>query len=363
MGPAEIKYDGEAVSFTVDGETVVSITRDDAVSASLENVAAVTTNSLERALADYEEQDATSVSAVFLSDVPADEFDPDLSTRDVWLGFLGSRLTAEIGRGLKQDETPVVHVAKLLAPLLQRHHAELVGSFNDEQEGHVVEVHSVGQLGADRTLGELFDLATEAQALLDAAVGAGQLTARTVRGLLAGGHIAALLGQPEAPWIDAKEIPHRLEGEASGVELGKDVAAFANTGDDAIVVWGVRTAKAPAGGDVLDAVRPFELAKVGLDALRSALAARLVPLLTDVDIQVVEVREGTGYGVGWIFIPAQGAHIRPVLVRGALEGTKYLGTHVSVPVRVGEDTRHWDASTLHSLIQAGRVALQQTEEK
>jgi hypothetical protein len=69
-----------------------------------------------------------------------------------------------------------------------------------------------------------------------------------------------LLGQPEASWIDAKEIPHRLDGDASGVELGKDVAAFANTGDDAIVVWGVRTAKAPAGGDVLDAVRPFEVA-------------------------------------------------------------------------------------------------------
>lgn len=189
------------------------------------------------------------------------------------------------------------------------------------------------------------------------------MTALTVRDLLAGGHVTALLGQPEASWIDAKEIPHRLDGDASGVELGKDVAAFANTGEDAIVVWGIRTAKVPAGGDVLDVVRPFELANVDLEALRSALAARLVPLLTDVDIAVAEVRPGTGYGVGWIFIPAQPAHVRPVLVRGAVEGNRYLGTHVSVPVRVGEDTRHWDASTLHSLIQAGRVALQQIDEK
>jgi hypothetical protein len=184
-----------------------------------------------------------------------------------------------------------------------------------------------------------------------------------VRDLIAGGHVSALLGQAEVSWIDAKEIPHRLDGDASGVELAKDVAAFANTGEDAIVVWGVRTAKAAAGGDVLDAVRPFELAKVDLEALRSALAARLVPLLTDVDIQVAELRPGTGYGVGWIFIPAQPAHVRPVLVRGAVEGDKYLGTHVSVPLRVGEDTRHWDASTLHSLIQAGRVALQRMEDK
>ena len=37
-----------------------------------------------------------------------------------------------------------------------------------------------------------------------------------------------------------------------------------------------------------------------------------------------------------------------ILVRGALAGEKVIGTHVSVPFRVGEDTRHWDASELSS---------------
>lgn len=120
----------------------------------------------------------------------------------------------------------------------------------------------------------------------------------------------------------------------------------------------MKSAKGPSGGDVLDTVRPFPLTSVDLDQLRGALAARLVPLLTDIDIQVVEVRQGSGYGLGWIFIPAQPDYVRPVLVRGAVEGNKVFGTHISVPFRVGEDTRHWDASTLHSVIQAGRVALQ-----
>ena len=54
-----------------------------------------------------------------------------------------------------------------------------------------------------------------------------------------------------------------------------------------------------------------------------------MPLLTDVDIQVVEVRQGTGYGLGWIYIPAQPSHVRPVLVRGAFAGEKVLGTHIA----------------------------------
>lgn len=55
---------------------------------------------------------------------------------------------------------------------------------------------------------------------------------------------------------------------------------------------------------MLDALRPFEVSSVDLPALRSALADRLTPLLTDVEIDVVEVRAGSGYGLGWVFIPS-----------------------------------------------------------
>jgi hypothetical protein len=45
------------------------------------------------------------------------------------------------------------------------------------------------------------------------------------------------------------------------------------------------------------------------------------------------------------------------MVTGMLSGGRVIGTYVSVPIRVGEYTSHWDASMIHSLVQAGRVAL------
>ncbi len=251
-------------------------------------------------------------------------------------------------------------VEELLKPLLERHIAVYDGDYRDDHDGHPIENYSLSLAGGDRTIQELFELARDSQALLDAADGVGALNARAVRDLVAGGRAGALVGQPEASWIDVKVVPHHLGGDGSGIELGKDVAAFANTGEDAIIVWGLSTTKAH-GGDVISATRPFELTSVDIVAIRSALADRLVPLLTDIEIQLVELR--AGYGFGWIFIPAQPSFVQPVLVRGAIEGNRVFGTHISVPFWVEEDTRHWDASTVHSLIQAGRVALQRIDDR
>ncbi|WP_445151363.1 AlbA family DNA-binding domain-containing protein [Baekduia sp. Peel2402] len=363
MSASELRYDPEAVALFIGAEQVVDIARDDAVVASVEAVSKASVTSMERALGEYEEADGATVSAVYLSDVPANEFDGDQSPRDLPLSFIGGRLMAEIGRGLDREDGLPFDVAGLLAPLLERYGGSYGDSFRDEQEGHWFELHSLALAGDERTMGELFEMATNAQALLDAASGNGALTARTVRDLLAGGHAQALVGQPESSWIDAKAIPHKLDGEGASFELGKDVAAFANLGQDAIIVFGLVTEPGASGGDVIDRVHPFKLSSVNVPALANALADRLVPLLTDLDIGLVESRAGSGYGYGWLFIPQQPPHVRPVLVRGALAGDKVLGAHISIPWRVGEDTRHWDASTVHALIQAGRVALEQAEQR
>lgn len=64
MSETKIEYDAETVSFTIGGETAVWISRDDAVMASLETIAAITTSSFERALTDYEEQDRRVRNAI-----------------------------------------------------------------------------------------------------------------------------------------------------------------------------------------------------------------------------------------------------------------------------------------------------------
>ena len=90
----EIRYDPEAVAFTIDGEQEILISRDDAVVAPLDLVRDVEVAGFERALSEYEDKDGARAGYVFLSDVPVEKFDPDMSKRDVALTFLGGQLSA-----------------------------------------------------------------------------------------------------------------------------------------------------------------------------------------------------------------------------------------------------------------------------
>jgi hypothetical protein len=94
----EIKYDAELGCLTVAGQITIAIERDDAVVASLEAVSSVSVRSFELALSTYENQDAATVNAVYISDMPAAGFEPDLAPRHVALDFLGGKLTAQVGR-------------------------------------------------------------------------------------------------------------------------------------------------------------------------------------------------------------------------------------------------------------------------
>jgi hypothetical protein len=354
MANPEMRFDSEARAFLVGDRIRIDVPHDREVVAPVEAVAGVSVASFERALSQYEEIVEGGDISVFLSDVPLAQFDPDRPLRKVWLSFAWGHSTVEVSYSLDNGQSDT-KVDGLLAPLLDRHAAESRGSWRDEQAGYWSEFYSLALEDSTRTMGELAKLALEAQALLDAASGTGELTAATCRDLLAGGHAGALCGQPESSWIDAKVEPHRIDTDRAVLEFAKDVAAFANTGEDALIVYGIRTS-ASRSGDVLDELRPIKLSSFDMMALRNALRDRLVPLVPDIEVSAVE--RGGGFGFGWIFIPAQPEYARPLLVRGAVADGTVIGTHVSVPFRIGEDTGYWDASMIHSLIQAGRVALQ-----
>ena len=55
------------------------------------------------------------------------------------------------------------------------------------------------------------------------------VTGDTATQLLRGGHPQALLGQPEAAWLDAKRAPYTLNEVQDKLEFAKDIAAFANS--------------------------------------------------------------------------------------------------------------------------------------
>jgi hypothetical protein len=200
----------------------------------------------------------------------------------------------------------------------------------------------------------LFELGQDLHDLLGALSGAGELTARSVFDVVRGGRTPVLLGQREGPWLDVKEAPYALQSEPQKFELAKDVAAFANTGRDALIVNGLRSER-DRNGDFIAVARPFDLDRMDVAAIRDVLRDRIVPAILDVEAGVVEVQ--AGYGYGYIFIPAQPAETLPYVVAGAVIGGSVAGAHVSIPYRAGEDTAFADAARVHSLIVAGRVAL------
>ena len=307
------------------------------------------------ALARYEQYFGGSLDGLCISSAPDAEFDPDTSPREVWL--IGDRGTIEVDAVMTvrpADRPRAPELLDLVSPLLAQHNAGWTGTWTDD-EGAFLGIHAGASLaGERRSVGELYRLGSDLQDLLDAASGTGALTAQATRHLVAAGRLSLLLGQRESRWLEAKGIPYVLATEAQKWELAKDVAAFANGGEDALLILGVAT-REDVNGDVLHAARAFPLADMDVPAMRASLRDRIVPLIPDLDIGVVEER--AGYGYGWIRIPAQPEELRPFILSGALLGASVIGTHVSIPFRAGEDTAYLDPAAVHSLLAAGRSAL------
>jgi hypothetical protein len=147
-----------------------------------------------------------------------------------------------------------------------------------------------------------------------------------------------------------------LATEGHKWELAKDVAAFANADSDALILLGIATRQTP-NGDFLDSTRAFRISEMDVLATRAVLRERITPMIPNLDIGVVETR--SGYGYGWIFIPQQSQELYPFIVSGVQAGATWLGRHLSIPMRIGEDTAYLDAAAVHSMLAAGRVALRQ----
>ena len=340
------------------GRGQFDVARDDAVVLPLEILRDASLNDLRRALQDW--QDEAHHSAVYFTEAPWDEYDPNSAPRSEPEVLLPLRELDRIEVSAvmyREDgtEPPEEEIRRLVQPVLDRYRADWGGIWTDDDYGPGLIVGVISSMGVRRrTVGELFDLGQDLSDLLGAYSGAGELTARSVFDLVRGGRAPLLVGQREGPWLDVKEPPYPLHADAQKFELAKDVAAFANTGRDALIVLGLRT-HADRNGDVIATPRPFNLNAMDVEASRDVLRDRIVPAILDLEVGVVESQ--AGYGYGYIFIPSQAPETLPYLVAGALVGGSVAGAHVSIPYRAGEDTAFADAARVHSLIVAGRVAL------
>ncbi len=315
-------------------------------------------NDLRRALEDW--QQTAHHTSVFFTEAPWEEYDPHTAPRsepEVLLPHceLDRIEVSAVMYSENGTEPPEDEMRRLLTPVLNRYRADWVGTWSDDDHGPGLVVGVIASMGVRRRrVGELFDLGQALSDLLGAYSGAGELTARSVFDLVRGGRAPLLVGQREGTWLDVKEVPYPLRSDPQKFELAKDVAAFANTGRDALIVLGLR-GRTDRNGDVVAVPRPFHLNEMNVEGTRAVLRDRIVPTILDVEVGVVESH--AGYGYGYIFLPAQPPETLPYLVAGALVGGAVAGVHVSIPYRAGEDTAFADAARVHSMLLAGRVAL------
>lgn len=354
-----IRYRRRDDVIDVVGRGQIGADLDDAVVLPLDITRDASLNDLRRALHAWEDEGRHS-GVAYLTDTPWGEYDADSAPRlepEVLLPVhdLDHIQVSAVMYREEGTEPPEAELRELVRPVLERYGADWDGVWTNDDYGPGLIVGVLASLPVRRRrVGELADLGQDLSDLLGAYSGAGALTARTVFDLVRGGRAALVVGQREGPWLDVKEVPYPLYTDPQKFELAKDVAAFANTGRDALIILGLRS-QPDRNGDVIAAPRPFQLDAMDVEATRAVLRDRVVPTILDVEVGVVESRAGLGYG--YIFLPAQPTETLPYLVAGALIGGSVAGAHVSIPYRAGEDTAFADAARVHSLIVAGRVAL------
>ncbi len=296
---------------------------------------------------------------ILFSTAPFDRFDPETAPIEDFAAAIDpvddefnfeAYVYLEPGETFSEDKW-----RQLVEPLLERRGAAWHGSWTDDDYGPGLLVALIGRFPTrGRSVRDLFETSREFQELVWAATKHGELTAARCVALIRGGLISALAGQPESGWIDVKARPHRIDTRWEKLELAKDVAAFANSGEDAVIVFGLTT-KETINGEVVDAALPFDLMEMRVQAMADTLSAWIVPPILDLEIEAVESQEGLGYG--FILIPAQDPSTLPVLVNGASIDERFIGTLLSIPLRFGQRTVYADAARVHSLIAAGRAAL------
>lgn len=252
-------------------------------------------------------------------------------------------------------ETPAARAAthRLLGPLLRRHRASCVD----------VGVEEYGTLAVDwptrgRTVADAWEFHRELRTLLSAA-SSGELSPSTALDLLRAGRGDLLRGQPESAWLEAKAEPYALKDEDAKYELGKDVAAMANSRDGGIIVMGMSSEKKGNKSSAVDTIGDYnelDLKRIKRQQYRGVVARRVYPTLTGFEVELLEGSK-KDRGIAVLVIPPQPETKRPFLVQGAIDEGNVRGDYVLLPWRREDDTSAMDAVAIHSRIRLGEQAI------
>lgn len=199
------------------------------------------------------------------------------------------------------------------------------------------------------TIGKCAALGEELTQFMSSLTDVGGMNEETVRTLLKTGHVHALVGSFEDEMLEAKTAL-RMDTEHDGLELAKDVSAFANSVRGGILIYGLETRR-QQGRDAIHAVHPF--APAGQDrAVHRVLDRRIFPPIEGLEVTLVPVGS-TDECVLLVYVPPQPAELRPFLVKGAVVSGKVNGNLIAVYRRRGDDVLPTSAEGLHTALAAG----------
>lgn len=206
-----------------------------------------------------------------------------------------------------------------------------------------------------RSLLDLFEAGSEMVALLEAAA-SGALTRESVAGLIRGGQLSALIGQPEGHWLDVKTQHYDFSGAAGRISLAQSVSRFANAEDGGVLVVGMSTKRVP-GGEEIRGVTPLPTDPGMARRYHQVLDERVFPPVDGLTVEQVAVDGGM---VMLVDVPAQPEELKPFLVHGAIVDGRVEGTFTSIVRRRGEASIPLTAPMIHAQLAAGRALLRGT---
>lgn len=222
----------------------------------------------------------------------------------------------------------------------------------------------VAGMSHDANITVTTDPALPASALMDgasaladylSATRKGPLDAAGVLNLLRGGHFNLLIGEKESDYLEVKTAMHPIwvagtPGEKAKIELAQDVARFANSDVDAVLVIGYR--ETSGGDNEIGTLTPVADQYLNPTQIREVLDARIAPPLDGLLVETFQVNATES--VLAVFVPKQPSEMQPYLVHGAIAEGKVEGAFFSIVRRRGEASITTSAQQIHAYIVAGK---------
>lgn len=244
----------------------------------------------------------------------------------------------------------------LIRGYCDQHRVELLSVWSFENDEVDYYYASVSIPGRGKLVADAYKAAADIYALSQAFL-QHQWSLSMVRSILQAGRPDLLLGQYESAWLECKSRAHDLSNSQEKIQLGQDVARFANSDSEALLIAGLRTKKdANVDGDRIVRVVPHSDTLVAA-RYHKALDRLIYPPIAGLEVNVSPDQPGGRGSLLSIFVPAQPEELKPFLVTGSIVGGVVEGAFISIVRRRGEHSIPVTPEAIHAALSAGRALL------